>query len=227
MTNETSNIEITYNNYENKKISSIATAYFKVEGLSPEKVAGIIRLESINYICTNKISNYLYPESDDIVPKVNTRAIKTLISPLLNNWCYIIWNISRYNECKKIVQKLCSESDNKISCFFIDPWIAHHFWIIAERSSIIRECELNDSIEVNIGLPLNLEEETYIKNIVDSENLSVEEWVKNRENPFLSIERVYRELIKQTGQHIEKLNTIMDNSENYICGTINIEEAKT
>lgn len=223
MTNEPDSIEITYDNTGNSKISCIATVYFKIEGISPGKVSELIRLENISYQSLNGLNSFLYPPTDEIIRKANKQAIQTIISPMLNNWCYIIWVISWYDGCKNLVQKLCTATDTKISCFFIDPWTAHYFWIIADRGSIIREFEYDEEIKVDIGLPLCLEEKVFIHNLVASKNETMENWIKNRENPFLSIENVYIELIKRTGQHIELLNTAADNSENYICGTINIK----
>jgi hypothetical protein len=223
MTNEPDSIEITYDNSGNSKISCLATVYFKIEGISQKKAAELIGLENISHQSLDELNSFLYPPTDEIIRKANKQAIQTTVSPMLNNWCYIIWTISWYDECKVLVEKLCAETDTKISCFFIDPWTAHYFWAIADNGSIIREFEYDEEIKVDIGLPLCLEEKAFIQNLVASKNETMENWIKNRENPFIGIENVYIELIKRTGQHIELLNTATDNSKNYICGTVNIE----
>lgn len=223
MTNESDNIEITYDNTGNSKISCLARVNFKIEGLSPEKVAELIRLENISHQSLNGLTSFLYPPTDEIIRKANKQAIHTAISPMLNNWCYIIWTISWSDECKILVEKLCATTNTKVSCFFIDPWSAHYFWIIAEGGTIIREFEYDGRVVVNNGLPLCPEEDQFIQNLIAEENETMESWIKNRENYFIEIEDVYVELIKKTGQHIELLNTAADTS-NYICGSINIDK---
>jgi hypothetical protein len=226
MSHETDDIAITYDNSSNGKISCLIAAYFKIEGIAQEKIAEIIKLEKSDPLSIFELSDFLYGKDDDDSAKADTNAIKTIISPLINNWCYIRWTYAWYDECKNLVEKLSTVSNYRISCFMIDPWMAHYFWIVADEGKVIRAFELTDTIHVNIGLPLCAEEEAFIQKFIDSEKLSVDEWVKNRENPFLSAERVYRPLIKYTGQHIEILNDHMDDSKSYISGTVTIGTAE-
>ncbi len=217
-----SGIQITYDNSDNSNISCLCNVYFKIEGISQIKVAEIIKLENLKYLSFNDINNFLYPETDEIIRKANIEAIETIISPSINNWCYIIWTISWFDECRNIVLRLCKESKDRISCFFLDPWTAHYFWIIADKGTIIREFEYDDEIDTNNGLPICKEEKEFIHNLIASKSKDILSWIKNRKNPFTEIEDVYKALINKTGQHLEILNTVLDNSDNYISGTINI-----
>lgn len=81
-------IELTYSTSDNPKISSICCPYFKIEGLSPEKLIEIIQLENSERRSMKEISEFLYPETGEPVRvRLNSKSDWTISSGKQRTYC--------------------------------------------------------------------------------------------------------------------------------------------
>lgn len=221
-------IEFTYSTADNHKISSICCPYFKIEGLSQEKLSEIIQLENREWKSMKEISNFLYPETDEIIRKANKKAIRTIISPNINGWTYIIWSLGRYEDCRELVRQISLHTNTRVSTFHVDPWSAYNYWVIAENGEIIREFEDHGGVEAHIskGTPVCNAEKYYLARMEKQRKrgFDAEQWATERTSYFSSVEDIYEEMVRATGQHVEILNKYISDDPSFVFGMVNVEE---
>lgn len=219
-------IEIIYDS-DTFRIQSLGSIYFSIQGITQEKVIQILQLENTKKMNPEDATNYLYPKDDLGMKKADLSKIKAYITSELNGWVYLKWELGWFEECKFLVEKLMKYTNGVIAYFYVDPYVDGYKWIIAKNKRIIREFNFDmGELYSNTGKPVCKEEIEFIAIREKENDKDFDEWVKSRENPFISCEEVFMSVIKITSQHIEELNNSLGSLDDFYTGLVNLNKLR-
>jgi hypothetical protein len=218
--------EITHDS-NNFRIESLGSIYFSIQGITQEKIVEILQFENIQKMSPEGASSYLYAKDDFSMKKADFSKIKAFVSSELNGWVYLMWELGWFEECKFLVEKLMKHTDGVVAYFYVDPYVDGYEWIIAQGKTVIREFKFDmGELYSNVGSPVSEEEIDFISNRKKEKEKNFDEWIESRENPFISCEKVYASIIKNTSQDIEELNNRLDSLDDFYTGTINLNKLR-
>lgn len=218
--------EITHDS-KNFRIESLGSIYFSIQGITQEKIVEILQFENIQKMNPEGASSYLYAKDDFSMQKADLSKIKAFVSSELNDWVYLIWGLGWFEECKFLVEKLMKHTNGVVAYFYVDPYVDGYEWIIAQGKTVIREFKFDmGELYSNVGSPVSEEEIDFISNRKKEKEKNFDERIESRENPFISCEKVYSSIIKNTSQDIEELNNRLDSLDDFFTGTINLNKLR-
>ncbi len=217
-------IEITYES-EAFRIESLGSIYFSIQGISQEKLVELLQFENIRKLNAKDATDYLYKDEDFGKKKTDSSAMKAYVTCELNGWVYLKWKSGIFEDNKYLIEYLMKYTTGVIAYFYVDPYVDGYEWIIAQNNNIIRAFKYDmGNLYIDEGKPVCYEEIEFLRLREKEKEKSFEEWIRTRENPFVSCEEVYAGVVKNTSQHIEELNKDLSSLGDFYVGTVNLKK---
>jgi hypothetical protein len=201
-------------------ISCLCCNYYCIEGLTPAEVCAITGLRDAQHLNFTEANEKYWARDGRITG--DEFDVEAMISYSLNGWTYLIWRLGWREHCRWLFDILLKAAAKRLNYFYVDPWTGDYHWTLADNGTFYRQFDYDGSeITTNEGAPSEAEQ-AFLINHYESRQLSVEEWVAGRKNPFITMERVFTEVVKNSGQHIEELNRHTSPESIFITGTIRV-----